>query len=306
MESASGAEGEVRRAGQVGDRSEVDGDDASGYNSPAEGRNHGGAEWDGAGGTGRQGRKRPRPVLRTPRRPPKGAAAAADSRADWNRADPAGHPEDSPPEDHSASRPRGDARPPLQGEADLATDEALETAEAVAVSRGLGEPPAADAARIPGRSASRRSAQRMEAAPAENWSVAANPASSTADAVWTAAERQQYAARGGVASAIATAVSAKSSASFNPEKALGVSEDAILALFGQNRTAVLRMAGLPLQKECEKDWKMRCAQAKEYEKQGRNVPSGFITLQWFFTFHYNRNLLLAAAPLKVHDIEQWA
>jgi hypothetical protein len=77
-------------------------------------------------------------------------------------------------------------------------------------------------------------------------------------------------------------------------------------LFGQNRTSVLRMAGLPLQNECEKDWKMHCAQAKEYEKQGRKVPSGFITPQWFFTFQYNRNLLLAAAPLKVHEIEQWA
>jgi hypothetical protein len=51
---------------------------------------------------------------------------------------------------------------------------------------------------------------------------------------------------------------------------------------------------------------MRCAQAKEYERQGRKVPSGFITPQWFFTFQYNSNLLLAAAPLKVHDIEQWA
>jgi hypothetical protein len=61
-----------------------------------------------------------------------------------------------------------------------------------------------------------------------------------------------------------------------------------LALFGQNRTAVLRMAGLPLQKECEKDWKMRCAQAKEHEKKGRKVPSGFITPQWFFTVQYNR------------------
>jgi hypothetical protein len=205
----------------------------------------------------------------------------------------------------------------FQGEADVAmdeaSDEALESAEAVAVLRGLGEPPAADAARTPGRSASRRGAQRMAPAPAENWSVAANPAASTTDAVWTAAERQQFAARGGVASAIVTAVSTKSSASFNPEEALDVSEDAILAtssvriaLFGQNRTAVLWMAGLPLQKECEKDWKMRCAQAKEYEKQGRKVPSGFITPQWFFTFQYNRNLLLAAAPLKVHNIEQWA
>ena len=81
----------------------------------------------------------------------------------------------------------------------MVTDEALETAEAVALSRGLGEPPAADAARIPGRSASRRGAQRTEAAPAENWSVAASSASSTINAVWTAAERQRFAARGGVA-----------------------------------------------------------------------------------------------------------
>jgi hypothetical protein len=69
---------------------------------------------------------------------------------------------------------------------------------------GIGETPAADVARIPGRSASRRGALRMDAAPAENWSVAVNPASSTTNAFWTAAERQQFAARGGVASAIAT------------------------------------------------------------------------------------------------------
>jgi hypothetical protein len=155
----------------------------------------------------------------------------------------------------------------------------LETAEAVASSRGLGEPPAADAARTPGRSASRRGAQRMVAAPAQSWPGATSSASSTINAVWTAAERQRFAARGGVAAAIASTASVKSSASFNPEEALDVSEDAILALFGQNCTAVLRMAGLPLQKECEKDWKMCCAQAKEYEKQGRKVPSGFITPQ---------------------------
>ncbi len=37
--------------------------------------------------------------------------------------------------------------------------------------------------------------------------IMANPASSTINAVWTAAELQQFAARGGVASAIPTAVS---------------------------------------------------------------------------------------------------
>jgi hypothetical protein len=217
MESAFGAEappeGEVRRAGQVGDRGEVVGDDASGYNSPADGRDNAEAEWDGAGGNGRPRRKRPRPVQGTPRRPSRSAAAAKDSRVGWNRVDPVGQRGDSAPEDRSASWPRGDARSPFRGEADFASDEALETAEAVTVSRDLGEPPAADAARIPGRSASRRGAQRMAPAPAENWSVAANPPPSTTDAVWTAAERQQFATRGRVASVIATAVSTKSSAS---------------------------------------------------------------------------------------------
>jgi hypothetical protein len=113
MESAYGAEGEVRRAGQVGVRGVVVGDDASGYNSPAEGRDNAEAEGDGARGNGRLGRKKPRPVQGTPRRPSRSSAAAADSRAGWSRVDPAGKQGDSSPEDCSASRPRGDARPPL-------------------------------------------------------------------------------------------------------------------------------------------------------------------------------------------------
>jgi hypothetical protein len=261
MEPASSAEGEVLRAGQLGDRGEVAGDDASGYNSPAGGSNYEEAGRDGTRSSGRPVRKRTRPAQGTPRRPPNGAAAAGDSRAGWSRGDPTGRSSDSSSEDRSASQPRGNARPHRRGESDLVTDEALETAEAVASSRGLGEPPAADAARTSGRSASRRGAQRMVAAPAESWSGATSSAPSTINAVWTAAERQRFAARGGVAAAIASTASA--SASFNPEEALDVPEDAVLALFGQSRTAVLRMAGLPLQKECEKDWKMRCAQAKE-------------------------------------------
>jgi hypothetical protein len=216
MEPASGVEGGVLRAGQLGDCGEVAGDDASGYNSPAGGSNYGEAGRDGTRSSGRPVRKRTRPAQGTPRRPPKGAAAAGDSRAGWSRGDPTGGSSDSPSEDRSASPPRRNARPHLRGEYDLVTDEVLETAEAVASSRGLGEPPAADAARIPGRSASRRGAQRMEAAPAESWSGAISLASSTINAVWTAAERQRFAARGGVASAIAIAVSAKSSASRSP------------------------------------------------------------------------------------------
>ena len=57
MESAFGAEGEVWRAGQVGDRGEVVGDDASVYNSPAEGRDNGEAEGDCEGVPVGQGAK---------------------------------------------------------------------------------------------------------------------------------------------------------------------------------------------------------------------------------------------------------
>jgi hypothetical protein len=154
MEPPSGAEGEVLRAGQLGDRGEVAGDDVSGYTSPAGGGNYGEAGRDGARGSGRPGRKRTRPAQGTPLRQPKGAAAAGDSRAGWSRGDPTGRSDDSSSEDRSASPPRGNARQHLRGESDLVKDEALETAEAVALSRGLGEPPEADAARIPAASAS--------------------------------------------------------------------------------------------------------------------------------------------------------
>ena len=69
MEPASGAEGEVLRAGQLGDSSEVAGDDASGYNSPAGGGNHGEAGRDGTRSSGRPVRKRTRPAQGTQRRP---------------------------------------------------------------------------------------------------------------------------------------------------------------------------------------------------------------------------------------------
>jgi hypothetical protein len=144
MEPASGAEGEVLRAGQLGDGHEVAGDDASGYNSPAGGGSYREAGRDLTRSSGRPVRKKTRPAQGTPRRPPKGAAAAGDSRAGWSRGDPTGGSSDSPSEDRSASPPRGNARPHLRGESDSVTDEALETAEAVASSRGLGEPPAAE------------------------------------------------------------------------------------------------------------------------------------------------------------------
>jgi hypothetical protein len=105
METPSGAEGEVLRACQLGDRVEVAGDDVSGHTSPAGDGNYWEAGRDGARGSGRPGRKRTRPAQGTPLRQPKGAAAAGDSRAGWSRGDPTGRSDVS----HDS-----DARPPLQ------------------------------------------------------------------------------------------------------------------------------------------------------------------------------------------------
>jgi hypothetical protein len=69
MEPASGAEGKVLRAGQLGDRDEVAGDDASGYNSSSGGSNYGEAGRDGTRSSGRPVRKRTRPAQGTPLRP---------------------------------------------------------------------------------------------------------------------------------------------------------------------------------------------------------------------------------------------
>jgi hypothetical protein len=123
--------------------------------SPAEGRDTEENEGDCEGGRGRQGRKRSRAAPGTPRRPFRGAAVA-DSGAGWSRADNAGQSVDRSSENRPASRPRGDVRPPGGSEADVAISAALETAEVVAMARGSVEPPAADAARISGWSASRR------------------------------------------------------------------------------------------------------------------------------------------------------
>jgi hypothetical protein len=68
---------------------------------------------------------------------------------------------------------------------------------------------------------------------------------------------------------------------------------------------LLRMSGLPMQKENEKEWKVRRAQGAAKEALGRPVPSGFLAVLWFFTLQYNRNNLIVASPLSIYDLEQW-
>jgi hypothetical protein len=299
------------RAGKLGDRSEVAGDDASGYTSPAGGGNYGEAGRESARGSGGLGRKRTRPAQGTPRRPPKGAAAVRDSRAGWSRVDPNGMSGDSSSEDRSASSPRGNERPPLRGESDLATDEALETAEAVAVSRGIGEPAAADVARIPGRSA----ADGVPSGWKQHlWRVGPSlPARPPRRSMLSGPRRSANGSLLGAGSPRLSPLPPVPSAARH-----SIWKKPLTYLRTQSWRSSVRIV-LPSYVwracHCRKSvrrtgpGKMRCAQAKEYEKQGRKVPSEFITPQWFFTFQYteySRNLLFAAAPLKVHDIEQWA
>jgi hypothetical protein len=126
-------------------------------------------------------------------------------------------------------------------------------------------------------------------AAADNWSAAVDLTSSSHTTVWSPEESQRFAARGGVSAAATCSTSTSISPTFtgNPDEALDVSEDAVLALFGRDRTAVLRMSGMPIQKESEKEWKMCRAQAAALEAQGRAAPSGFVWVMWFFAFPFD-------------------
>jgi hypothetical protein len=105
---------------------------------------------------------------------------------------------------------------------------------------------------------SRRGAPRMAVAAVTNWSAADDLAFSSHTAVWSPAERQRFAARDGFSAVAACSINTTVSTSFNPDEALDVSKDVVLALFGRYQTAVLRMSGMPVQKDSEKEWKRQC------------------------------------------------
>jgi hypothetical protein len=141
----------------------------------------------------------------------------------------------------------------------------------------------ADTARDTNQGPCWRGVLRMGAPPAGSWYEIVDLTPATSNVIWSAAERQRFAARGRVSAAVATAASTTGSTSFNPDEVLDVSGDAFLALFFQNRTAVLRMSGMPLKKESEKEWKMLRAHATAAEAQGRKegpvrVPHASVVL----------------------------
>ena len=91
-----------------------------------------------------------------------------------------------------------------------------------------------------------------------------------------------------------------------PGDALRVSTGAVSALLGPVRAALLRVEGLPLQTERQKEWKNRNAQKKAMEAAGQRVPEDFCQPTFFLTFQFDRTSLLAIVPILMGHLEQWA
>ncbi len=83
-----------------------------------------------------------------------------------------------------------------------------------------------------------------------------------------------------------------------PDEALEVSDEAVLALFGRDRTALLRALGLPMQVERQKEWKPRNAQKQQKEAAGKRVPADFCPQVFFYTLQFERVSLLASLGYK--------
>ncbi len=85
-----------------------------------------------------------------------------------------------------------------------------------------------------------------------------------------------------------------------------LSIEAVNALLGPARAALLRVEGLPLQKERQKEWKNRNAQKKAMEAAGQRVPGDFCQPTFFLLFQFDRTSLLAIVPVLMGHLEQWA
>ena len=111
---------------------------------------------------------------------------------------------------------------------------------------------------------------------------------------------------GGVAARLARPAAGAALEEPSPGEALEVSDVALLALFGRDRTALLRVVGMPMQVDRQKEWKLRNAQKRQMEAAGKQVPADFCPQVFFYTFQFERVSLLACSPVLVRELEQWA
>mmetsp|Transcript_41415 Transcript_41415/g.86547 ORF Transcript_41415/g.86547 Transcript_41415/m.86547 type:complete len:105 (-) Transcript_41415:2838-3152(-) len=73
---------------------------------------------------------------------------------------------------------------------------------------------------------------------------------------------------GGVAARLARPAAGAAFEEAFPGEALEVSDEALLALFGRDRAALLRVVGMPMQVDRQKEWKLRDTQKRQMEAAG--------------------------------------
>lgn len=59
-----------------------------------------------------------------------------------------------------------------------------------------------------------------------------------------------------------------------------------------------------MQEQQAKSWKVWTSQHNQLLAAGLPVPADFCPAWFFYTSQFDRNSLLATAPLKTHDLEQ--
>lgn len=137
----------------------------------------------------------------------------------------------------------------------------------------------------------------------DNRASGGSPAAARA---WQGARRRSFVDSGGVAARLARPAAGAAFDEPLPGEALEVSDGALLALFGRDRTALLRVVGMPMQVDRQKEWKLRNAQKRQMEATGKQVPADFCPQVFFYTFQFERASLLACSPVLVRELEQWA
>ena len=80
----------------------------------------------------------------------------------------------------------------------------------------------------------------------------------------------------------------------------------LCSVVGRDRAALLRILGMPMQVERQKEWKLRDAQKRQMEAAGKRVPADFCPQVFFYTFQFERVSLLASSPVLLRELEQWA
>jgi hypothetical protein len=222
----------------------------------------------------------------------------ADLAAEWRRPQaesvgPAGARSLVP---RPCARARRRARSAGGSDADAEMSGALETVDALASVRGAGERQAA-AAGDTSRGHSRLGAPRTAAAALNNWSAAGDLSSSSHTAVWSPAERQRFAARGGLSAAAACSISSAVNTTFDPDRSArrirGRGPDALRA-GSDSRASNVGSADAEGEREgVEGVQGASCVIGGPGKASPARVPRCHVV----FAFHYNRNHLLVASPL---------